>query len=106
MKKLDVLAAALLVIGGLNWGLVAVAQFDLVRLAWSDLDFGQPTRSAASSTAWWASRRSTRSPSSMPSASGGATSAAWRSLTIRFDRVEHAVSTMQRSARPTRATPT
>ena len=40
MKKLDVLAAALLVIGGLNWGLVAVAKFDLV--AWIvGLDFGQ-----------------------------------------------------------------
>ena len=40
LKKLDVLAAALLVIGGLNWGLVAVAQFDLV--AWLvGLDFGQ-----------------------------------------------------------------
>ncbi|HET7379519.1 MAG TPA: DUF378 domain-containing protein [Gaiellales bacterium] len=40
MKKLDVLAAALLVIGGLNWGLVAVARFDLV--AWLvGLDFGQ-----------------------------------------------------------------
>jgi hypothetical protein len=30
MKKLDVAAAALLVIGGLNWGLVAIARFDLV----------------------------------------------------------------------------
>ena len=40
MKKLDVLAAGLLVIGGLNWGLVAVGQFDLV--AWLvGLDFGQ-----------------------------------------------------------------
>ena len=40
MKKLDVLAAALLVIGGLNWGLIAIAQFDLV--AWLvGLDFGQ-----------------------------------------------------------------
>jgi hypothetical protein len=40
MKKLDVLAAGLLAIGGLNWGLVAVAQFDLV--AWLvGLDFGQ-----------------------------------------------------------------
>jgi len=40
MKKLDVLAAALLVIGGLNWGLVAVARLDLV--AWIvGLDFGQ-----------------------------------------------------------------
>lgn len=30
MKKLDVLAAVLLVVGGLNWGLVGSAQFDLV----------------------------------------------------------------------------
>jgi uncharacterized protein len=30
MKKLDVLAAILLVVGALNWGLVAVARFDLV----------------------------------------------------------------------------
>jgi uncharacterized protein len=32
MRKLDVLAGALLVVGGLNWGLVAIAEFDLV--AW------------------------------------------------------------------------
>ena len=32
MRKLDVLAGALLVVGGLNWGLVAIAKFDLV--AW------------------------------------------------------------------------
>ena len=30
MKPLDVLAAVLLVVGGLNWGLVAFANFDLV----------------------------------------------------------------------------
>ncbi|MEO7823095.1 MAG: DUF378 domain-containing protein [Gemmatimonadaceae bacterium] len=30
MKKLDVLTAVLLVVGGLNWGLVGIAQFDLV----------------------------------------------------------------------------
>jgi hypothetical protein len=30
MKTLDVLAAVLLVVGGLNWGLVAMANFDLV----------------------------------------------------------------------------
>lgn len=40
MKKLDIVAAALVVIGGLNWGLVGVAKFDLV--AWIvGLDFGQ-----------------------------------------------------------------
>jgi len=30
MKKLDVLAAILVVVGALNWGLVSVARFDLV----------------------------------------------------------------------------
>ena len=40
MKKLDLIAAVLVLIGGLNWGLVAVAKFDLV--AWIfGLDFGQ-----------------------------------------------------------------
>ena len=40
MKALDLATRALIVIGGLNWGLVAVAKFDLV--AWIvGLDFGQ-----------------------------------------------------------------
>jgi uncharacterized protein len=40
VKKLDLLAAVLVIVGGLNWGLVAVARFDLV--AWIfGLDFGQ-----------------------------------------------------------------
>jgi uncharacterized protein len=30
MRTLDVIAAVLLVVGGLNWGLVGVAHFDLV----------------------------------------------------------------------------
>ena len=30
MKSLDVLSAVLLVVGGLNWGLVGLFQFDLV----------------------------------------------------------------------------
>ena len=30
MSKLTLLAGALVVIGGLNWGLVAIAEFDLV----------------------------------------------------------------------------
>jgi uncharacterized protein len=30
MKSLDVVAVVLLVVGGLNWGLVGVAHFDLV----------------------------------------------------------------------------
>jgi len=40
VKKLDLLAATLVLIGGLNWGLVAVAKFDLV--AWIfGMDFGE-----------------------------------------------------------------
>jgi len=30
MKSLDIIAAVLLVIGGLNWGLWGIAEFDLV----------------------------------------------------------------------------
>jgi uncharacterized protein len=40
MKKLDILTAALVVIGGLNWGLVAIAEFDLVATL-VGLDFGE-----------------------------------------------------------------
>lgn len=40
MRKLDLIAAVLVLVGGLNWGLVALAKFDLV--AWIfGLDFGQ-----------------------------------------------------------------
>jgi len=37
MKKLDVVAAVLLVVGGLNWGLVGVARFDLVATLFGDM---------------------------------------------------------------------
>jgi len=40
MKKLDVLAAVLVIVGALNWGLVAIANFDLVAAVFG-LDFGQ-----------------------------------------------------------------
>lgn len=30
MKKLDILAAVLVAVGGINWGLVALAELDLV----------------------------------------------------------------------------
>ena len=40
MKKLDVLDAALVIVGGLNWGLVALAEFDLVATL-VGLDFGE-----------------------------------------------------------------
>ena len=40
MKKLDIAAAALVAVGGINWGLVALAKFDLVATL-VGLDFGQ-----------------------------------------------------------------
>jgi uncharacterized membrane protein YuzA (DUF378 family) len=40
MKKLDVLAAVLVVVGALNWGLVGIAKFDLVAALFG-LKFGE-----------------------------------------------------------------
>jgi hypothetical protein len=40
VKRLDLFAGVLLVVGALNWGLVAVAEFDLVA-ALVGLDFGE-----------------------------------------------------------------
>jgi uncharacterized protein len=40
MKKLDLIASALLIVGGLNWGLVAIAEFDLVATL-VGLEFGE-----------------------------------------------------------------
>ena len=40
MKKIDALALMLVVVGALNWGLVALAEFDLVA-AIAGLDFGE-----------------------------------------------------------------
>jgi uncharacterized membrane protein YuzA (DUF378 family) len=40
VKKLDILAAVLVIVGGLNWGLIAIAEFDLVA-ALVGLDFGE-----------------------------------------------------------------
>ena len=40
MKKLDIAAATLVIVGALNWGLVAIAEFDLVA-ALVGLEFGE-----------------------------------------------------------------
>ncbi len=40
MKKLDMLAASLVIVGGVNWGLVSLANFDLVA-SLSGLEFGE-----------------------------------------------------------------
>ena len=75
-RNLDLLAGVLLVVGGLNWGLVAVAKFDLV--AWIfGLDFGETnaaTRviyglvglSAVYGLGWLAAARRTESPRPTP----------------------------------------
>jgi uncharacterized membrane protein YuzA (DUF378 family) len=39
MKPLDTIAGALVVVGALNWGLVAIAKFDLVAWIFGE-DFG------------------------------------------------------------------
>jgi uncharacterized membrane protein YuzA (DUF378 family) len=41
VKKLDLLAATLVLVGGLNWGLVALAKFDLVAWVFGGMDFGE-----------------------------------------------------------------
>ncbi len=40
MRKLDGLALVLVIVGALNWGLVAVAEFDLVATIFG-MDFGE-----------------------------------------------------------------
>ena len=40
MKKVDSLAAVLVIVGALNWGLVAIAEFDLVATLFG-LEFGE-----------------------------------------------------------------
>ena len=53
MKKLELVAAALLIVGGLNWGLVALAEFDLVAWIFGEDSARRGPRPAGSSTASW-----------------------------------------------------
>jgi uncharacterized membrane protein YuzA (DUF378 family) len=46
MKLIDAVAAVLVVVGALNWGLVAVARFDLVAALFG-LSFGEVSASTA-----------------------------------------------------------
>jgi uncharacterized protein len=41
MKKVDWLAATLVLVGGLNWGLVGLAKFDLVAWIFGGMEFGE-----------------------------------------------------------------
>ena len=48
MKKLDIAVLALLIVGGLNWGLVGIAKFDLVAALAGGLELRrEPTGSRA-----------------------------------------------------------
>jgi uncharacterized protein len=40
MKKIDIIAAVLVAIGGINWGLIALGEFDLVATL-VGLEFGE-----------------------------------------------------------------
>ena len=53
MNVLDRIALALLVVGGVNWGLVGIFRFDLV--AWIAAD--RPQLCPELSTPWWVSQR-------------------------------------------------
>ena len=46
MKQIDVVAAVLVVVGALNWGLVAVARFDLVAALFG-MQFGEVSAASA-----------------------------------------------------------
>jgi uncharacterized protein len=40
MKRIDLIAAVLVLVGALNWGLVAIAEFDLVATVFG-MEFGE-----------------------------------------------------------------
>ena len=46
MKQIDVIAAVLVVVGALNWGLIAVARFDLVAALFA-MPFGEVSAASA-----------------------------------------------------------
>jgi len=41
MKTLNILAGTLVIVGALNWGLVALAEFDLVATIFGGMEFGE-----------------------------------------------------------------
>jgi Domain of unknown function (DUF378) len=72
VKPLNIFTAILLIIGGLNWGLVAIAEFDLVAtvfgLAFGDTNLASRNRLRAG----WAVRALLRRPSCRPHCASGA----------------------------------
>ena len=67
MSGIDIGARTLAGIGAINWGLVSLAEFDLVAAVFG-LEFGQPTPPPASSTASSGSPACGSSPGSSPAA--------------------------------------
>jgi uncharacterized membrane protein YuzA (DUF378 family) len=74
MRKLDLAALALIVVGGINWGLVAIAEFDLVATL-VGLEFGETNAVSrivyglvGLSAAYWAVRLPTLARSEEPRA--------------------------------------
>ena len=72
MRKLDGIAFILVIVGALNWGLVAIAQFDLVA-AIVGQDFGETTALSrvvyglvGASGVWLAVRARSLAPRSRP----------------------------------------
>ncbi len=41
LNPLDIITRALIIVGGLNWGLVALAEFDLVAWIFGGMEFGE-----------------------------------------------------------------
>ena len=75
MKQLDLVATVLVVVGALNWGLVGLANFDLVAALFG-MRFGETSALTASSTGWSGWRASTRRWRSRACRSAGRTR--WR----------------------------
>ena len=66
MSKLDAVTLGLLVVGGANWGLVALAEFDLVATLLG-MEFGETIWRAGWFTGWSGCPRSGRRCACLPS---------------------------------------
>lgn len=78
MRKLDAVTGALLIVGGLNWGLVALAEFDLVAWVFGGMDFGETNAASRlvyglvglSAVYWIGSLATGRRPATRPLTAG------------------------------------
>ena len=78
MRKLDALTAALVLVGGLNWVLVALAEFDLVAWILGGIVFGETNAASRvvyglvglSAVYWIVALLTTRRPITRPATAG------------------------------------